>query len=198
MAEASRRRSSTSSARRDAVSDVGGAAALVLALVFVWAAVAKFRTPAETTASFAGLGLPAPGALAKGVPVLELVVAGGLGLAPALVAWVALALLLAFSVVIARAVAAGSTVTCACFGASAARRDEARPVSVVELVRNAGLGGLAIVASGSAAGSVRTTLPALVIVSVLVALSRVGFAAVDLRRLGGHVFSTPLAGEARR
>ena len=118
-------------------------------------------------------------------------------MAPALVAWAALALVLGFSVVIARAVAAGSTVTCACFGAGAARGEEARPVSVVELVRNAGLGGLAIVASGSAAGTVDTNLPCLVIVSVLVALSRVAFAAVDLRRDGGHVFSTPLAGELR-
>lgn len=176
--------------------DVGGAAALVLAVVFGWAAVAKFRTPAETTASFHGLGLPAASALAKVVPVVELGVAAGLVVAPALVAWPALALVLAFSVVIARAVAAGSTVSCACFGT--APIDDAQPVSVVELVRNAGLGALAIVASGASAGRVRTSLPALVIVSVLVALSRVGFAAVDLRRMGGHVFATPLAGEARR
>lgn len=178
--------------------DVGGAAALVLSVVFAWAAVAKFRTPAETTSSFRGLGLPAAALVAKVVPIMELGVAAGLVLAPAVVAWVALAVVLAFSIVIARAVAAGSTVACACFGAAAGRGEEARPVSVVELVRNAGLGSLAVVASGSAAGSLRTTLPALVIVSVLVALSRVVFAAVDLRRQGGHVFSTPLAGEARR
>ena len=180
------------------MSDIGGAAAIVLAIVFAWAAVAKLRTEAETTASFAGLGLPSPGALAKVVPVVELGVAAGLLVAPATVSWVALALVLAFSVVIARAVATGSTVTCACFGTAASRGDQARPVSVVELVRNAGLGGLAIVASGAAAGAVRTTLPALVIVTVLVALARVAFAAVDLRRQGGHVFATPLAGELRR
>lgn len=181
------------------MSDVGGAAALVLAVVFAWAAVAKFRTASETVASFHGLGLPAAGALAKVVPAVELALAIGLVLAPALFAWPALVLVLGFSVVVARAVAAGSTVSCACFGTAAASRGEdPRPVSVVELVRNAGLGGLAIVASGAAAGPVRTSLPALVIVTVLVALSRVGFAAVDLRRLGGHVFTTPLAGEARR
>lgn len=178
--------------------DVGGAAALVLAVVFAWAAVAKFRSPAETAASFHGLHLPAASLLARAVPIVEVGVAGGLLLAPALAAWVALALVLAFSLVIVRAVAAGSTVTCACFGASpAASEDTARPVSTVEVVRNAGLGGLAIVASGAAAGSVRTSLPALVIVSVLVALSRVGFAAADLRRLGGHVLATPLPGERR-
>ena len=178
--------------------DVGGAAAIVLAAVFAWAAVAKFRTPAATAASFHGLGLPAAPAVARIVPVVEVAIALGLVVAPTLVAWPALALLLAFSVVIARAVAAGSTVTCACFGASPSAHEDALPVSVVELVRNAGLGALAIVASGSAAGSVRTSLPALVIVTVLVALSRVGFAAADLRRLGGHVLSTPLPGEARR
>ena len=181
--------------------DVGGAAALVLAIVFAWAAIAKLRTPAETTASFHGLGLPAAPALARAVPLVELGVAVALLAAPSLAAWIALPILLAFSIVIARAVAAGSTVTCACFGTAATRRGDdeiGRPVSVVELVRNAGLGGLAIVASGSAAGWVRTSLPALVIVSVLVALARVGFAAVDLRRQGGHVFATPLAGETRR
>jgi uncharacterized membrane protein YphA (DoxX/SURF4 family) len=181
------------------VNDLGGAAALVLAAVFAWAAVAKFRTPDETAASFHGLGLPAAAVLAKAVPVVELAVAAGLIVVPAATSWIALALVVAFSLVIVRAVAAGSTVTCACFGAAGAATDDtARPVSTVEVVRNAGLGALAIVASGAAPGTLRTSLPALVIVSVLVALSRVGFAAADLRRLGGHVLSTPLPGEMRR
>ena len=182
-----------------AVRDLGGAAALVLAVVFAWAAIAKARTPAETSASFHGLGLPAAPLLARVVPVVEGAVAIGLVVSPALVAWVALALVLAFSLVIVRAVAAGSTVSCACFGGAAAGDgDEARPVSTVEVVRNAGLGALAIVASGAAPGGLRTSLPAVVIVSVLVALARVGFAAADLRRVGGHVLATPLPGEARR
>jgi hypothetical protein len=179
------------------VRDLGGAAALVLAGVFAWAAVAKLRTMSETTTSFRGLGLPVAPALSRLVPVVELAIAVGLIVAPALVSWPALAMLVAFSFVLVRAVTAGATVTCNCFGAAAGAGEDARPVSVVELVRNAGLGALAIVATGSAAGAVRTSLPALVIVSVLVALSRVAFAAVDLRRLGGHVFTTPLPGEAR-
>jgi hypothetical protein len=179
------------------VNDLGGAAALVLAVVFMWAAVAKLRTQPRTTTSFRGLGLPAPRLLAKAVPAVEAAVTAGLVAAPALAAWPALALVLAFSVIIGRAVAAGSAVSCACFGGAA---DDARPVSVVELVRNAGLGALAIVASGAGAGRATTTLPALVIVTVLVALARVAFAAADLRRLGGHVFATPLPGSesARR
>lgn len=182
------------------MSDLGGAAAIVLAVVFAWAAVAKFRAMAETTVSFHGLGLPAAAVLARVVPVVELVVAAGLLAVPATVAWPALALVVAFSLVIARAVASGSTVVCACFGGAPATGgdDQPRPVSVVELVRNAGLGALAIVASGAGPGTVETSLPAVVIVSVLVALARVAFAAVDLRSVGGHVFTTPLPGEARR
>ena len=180
------------------MNDLGGAAALVLAGVFAWAAVAKLRTPTETTQSFHGLDLPAAASLARLVPVVELAVAAGLVVAPALVAWPALAIVVAFSLVLVRAVAAGATVSCNCFGASAGTGTDARPVSAIELVRNAGLGALAIVATGAAAGTLRTSLPALVVVSVLVALARVGFAAVDLRRVGGHVFTTPLPGEARR
>jgi hypothetical protein len=92
-------------------------------------------------------------------------------------------------------VARGSTVGCACFGGGA----EDRPVSVLELVRNAGLGALAIVASGAGTGSALwPSLPAAVLVTVLVALARVGLAAAELRQAGGHVLSTPLPGEVRR
>jgi uncharacterized membrane protein YphA (DoxX/SURF4 family) len=177
------------------VSELGQAAALVLAAVFAWAAVAKVAARPATAASFRGLGLPAPAALAVAVPVVEVVLALGLVAAPAPASFAALAVLLAFSVVIGRAVARGSTVGCACFGGGA----EDRPVSVLELVRNGGLGALAIVASGAGAGSALwPSLPAAVLVTVLVALARVGLAAAELRQAGGHVLSTPLPGEARR
>ena len=179
------------------MSELAAAAALVLAIVFGWAGVAKLRHHQATVTSFRGLGLPAAAALAVVVPLVELAVAVGLVLAPALTAWAALALLLAFTFVIGRAVVAGSTVACACFGGtSATGGDDDRPVSTIELVRNAGLGALAIVAGGAGAGALHwPALPALVIVTVLVALARVAFAAADLRRLGGHVWSTPLPGD---
>lgn len=181
------------------MSELAQAAAIVLACVFGAAAVAKGRDQSSTAASFRGLRLPAPGLLAKVVPLVEVGVAVGMIVAPTTVAWPALVLLVAFSVVIARAVAAGSTVSCACFGGGANSAAEDRPVSTVELVRNAGLGALAIVASGAGEGSALwPSLPAAVIVTVLVALSRIGFGAVELRRLGGHVFSTPLPGEGSR
>jgi uncharacterized membrane protein YphA (DoxX/SURF4 family) len=182
------------------MTDLAAAAALVLAGVFAWAGVAKLRHHGPTLDSFRGLGLPAPAVLARTVPVVELAVAAGLLLAPALTAWVALALLLGFTFVIGRAIVRGSTVSCACFGGSASRAGEdERPVSVVELVRNAGLGALAIVAGGAGAGRLDPpALPALVIVTGVVALARVAFAAVELRRLGGHVWSTPLPGDGVR
>lgn len=177
------------------MTDLAEALALVLALVFAWAAVAKARAREATVTSFRGLRLPAPRLLAVAVPVVELVVAVGMVLVPALAAWPALALVLAFSLVIARAVASGSPVPCACFGGGA----EDRPVSAVELVRNAGLGAMALVASGVGPGAVGWPgLPMLVSVTVVLALVRVAFAAVELRRLGGHVFATPLPGEGRR
>jgi hypothetical protein len=159
---------------------VAEAAALVLALVFVWAAVAKVRARTATIASFSGLRLPAPAVLATVVPLVEVGLAIGLVLLPGVAAFAALVLLLGFSIVIGRAVAAGAEVGCACFGGGA----EARPVSVLELVRNAGLAALAIVASGAGVG-VRggwPSLPALVLVTVVVALGRVALAAVGRRR----------------
>jgi uncharacterized membrane protein YphA (DoxX/SURF4 family) len=180
------------------VTDLAGASALVLAAVFVWAAAAKATDRSATTASFRGLGLPVPSTLSVLVPIIETAVAVGLVAAPASAAWAAVILLVAFSVVVARAVASGVDVSCACFG-SGPGAESGRAVSVVELVRNAGLAGLGIVATGAAAGIARWPgLPALVIVTVTVALSRVGFAIVDLRRIGGHVLATPLPGEARR
>ena len=174
--------------------DLAQAAALVLAAVFGWAAVAKVRAAGPTTASFRGLGLPAPRLLARAVPAVEAVLAVALVLRPAVAAFAALALVVVFSLVIVRAVAAGSTVGCACFGGGSGEDD--RPVSVLEVVRNGGLGALAIVATGAGAGTALwPSLPALVIVTVLVALSRVGLAAAELRRAGGHVFSTPLPGD---
>lgn len=181
------------------MSDLGQAAALVLAGVFAWAGVAKARQPGPTAASFDGLGLPRPRALARVVPAVELGVAVAMVVAPVPAAWAALVLLAAFSVVLIRAVARGATVTCACFGGGSGAGADTRPVSSLELVRNGGLGGLALVASGAGGGTALwPSLPASVIVTVLVALVRVAFAAVELRQQGGHLLATPLPGEEWR
>jgi len=118
---------------------LGYAAALLLALVFFVAAVAKLRDRPGTARAFAGLGLPARAAIAA--PVMELVLVAGLVLVPGWAAAAALALLAAFTTFLARAVRAGVVVPCNCFGS--ARR---APVSWVELLRNALLAVLAVVA----------------------------------------------------
>ena len=161
------------------MNEVAAAAALVLAAMFAWAAIAKIRGRRATIDSFRGLGLPAPVPLSIIVPVVELAVAVGLVVAPVPASFLALVLLGAFSVVIGRAVAAGSTAGCACFGGGPAQR----PVSVVELVRNASLGGLAIVATGAgAASTLRPSLPALLAVLAAVVLGWVALAAAGRRR----------------
>ena len=176
------------------MTDLARAAALVLAAIFAWAAVAKATARAATAASFGGLGLPAPPALAAVVPVVEAALAVALVVAPGVAAFAALGLVIAFSAVVGRAVARGSTVGCACFGAGGAADD--RPVSVLEIVRNGGLGALAVVATAAGSGpALWPALPALVIITVAVALGRVALAAADLRRQGGHLLATPLPGE---
>ena len=161
------------------MSDLAQAAALVLAAVFGWAAVAKLRDRPGTVTSFRGLGLPAPGALAVAVPVFEILVAVALVGVPTPAAVVALVLVLAFSVVIGRAVAAGSSVRCACFGG----RADGGPVSVLDLVRNGGLAALAVVATGAGDGSALwPSWSALVPVVVAVGLGRLALAAMERRR----------------
>ena len=174
------------------MSGVGYVAACVTAGVLAWAGVAKWQRPRGTAASFAGLGLPAPEVLARAVPVAELSVAAGLVVVPRAGAVAALVLLAAFTAVLARAVAGGVGVGCACFGAAATR-----PVSSVELVRNAGLMALAAAALGASA-PVRPAVEDVILVSTAVVVGVVGLAALDLRRTIGRVWDNRLAGEPER
>jgi uncharacterized membrane protein YphA (DoxX/SURF4 family) len=116
--------------------------ALTLAVVFVWAASAKLARLGTTHRGFADLGLPAAGVLAPGVPAAELVTAALLVAVPRAGGIVALAVLAAFTAVVARAVLNGSTAGCTCFGTVSRR-----PVSATDLLRNALLGALALVAA---------------------------------------------------
>lgn len=168
------------------VDDVARAAALVLAAVFAVAAVAKLRQPTATSSSFAALGLPAAGLLAYAVPAVEAALAVALVVAPAPAAWAGLVLLAVFTLVLARAIARGTDAPCACFGSARRARE---PVSGVELVRNAMLAALAIVATGAPTGDTGVpSLPALVIVTLAVAAGRLVLGLVDLRRHGGRIW----------
>lgn len=162
--------------------DVGQAAALALAAVLALAAWSKARDLAGTAASFRGLRLPAPALLAIAVPAVEALTAAALVVRPALAAWVALALLVAFTVVIGRAMARGDDVPCACFGSGATR-----PVGAGDLVRNAGLASLAVLASGAGSGS--ALWPSSTAAVAVAAAVSVGAAALGLLRPGNRWLS---------
>ena len=118
------------------------AAALVLAAVFVHAAVAKLRDQHGTATAFRELGLP--GSAATVVPIVELALAAALIVVPGWAAVVALALLAGFTTFLGLSIRAGVQAGCNCFGS--ARR---APVSWIELARNGLLAALAVVALGA-------------------------------------------------
>ncbi len=165
------------------MSDLAYVAAMVLALVLGWAGLVKLRSTTTTAATFEGLGLAAPRALARAVPLVELALAAGLVVAPSWAAPPALALVVAFSVVLARAVRAGATVGCGCFGS--ARHD---PVSWVELVRNGFLATAAVAALWAPGPSV-PSVEAVVAGSTAALTAAVVVALADLGRRTGHLFS---------
>ena len=160
------------------------AAALVLGAVFAWAGTAKLARRQATAASFAALRVPAPRSMAVVVPLAELALAAALLAAPALGAWGAVVLLLAFTAVLARAVVRGVDAPCACFGSA---RPE--PVSTTEIVRNGGLIALAVIATGASAIT-DIDLPGLVVVTVAAAMGRVLVAALALRRSTGRLWAS--------
>ncbi|MEO7837140.1 MAG: MauE/DoxX family redox-associated membrane protein [Acidimicrobiales bacterium] len=121
---------------------VGYACALALAVVFVWAGVAKLRQVEETRAAFAALGIPKSAAAARIVPVMELAIAAVLVAAPSVGGAIAFGSLLAFNLILVRAVRSGSPAPCNCFGSHSAE-----PVSRRDLLRNVGLMVLAMAAA---------------------------------------------------
>ncbi len=125
-------------------SPVGSAAGIVLAGVFVWAGAAKLARPAITVDAFAALGVPAPEVTARLVPITELVLAAALISAPRFGGLVALVVVVGFSAVLVRALGAGTTAGCNCFG-----RARLEPVSRRDLLRNAVLAVLALVAAAA-------------------------------------------------
>lgn len=143
------------------MSGAASISAVVLAVVFGWAAVAKLARLDATRRAFADLGLPAAPALGLAVPVVELAVAVLLVVRPAVGAAFALALLAAFTLVVIRAVSSGSASGCACFGT---RRVE--PVGPSDVVRNGLLAALAAVATGTS----RLVLPSAAAIAIMVAV----------------------------
>ena len=128
--------------------------AVLLAATFVVAAYFKVNDRAGVVESFDVMGLAAPELLSWLVPVAEVVVAIMLVMVPWVGATLALALLAAFTLVLARLKASGRTIACRCFGAASAET-----ISSAQLIRNGLLIAAAIV--GISAERVAPTSPEL-------------------------------------
>ena len=166
---------------------VGYTTAVLLAGLFVVAAAAKVRTPAETAATFRRLGVPAPGALARAVPITELVVATTLLAVPRAGGVAATVLLAAFTAVLVSAVARGTDVPCRCFGTASHA-----PITTTTLLRNALLIAAAVAIAAFADEPTTPSLAAVVLVSTTTLLGAVALAVVDLKRTTGRVWKVDL------
>jgi hypothetical protein len=113
-----------------------------LAGLFAWAAAAKLTHQGLTSDAFSALDLRHPTVLARIVPLIELGVAVGLIIAPLVGGSLAFAVLVVFSQVLWTATRRGTTAPCACFGGVTER-----PIAWPDLVRNAGLMVVALLAT---------------------------------------------------
>jgi Methylamine utilisation protein MauE len=124
----------------------------VVAGVLVIAAVQKLRSGTELRGQLAAFGVPARLAptLAVALPVAELAVGVSLVAVPysSVPGWCAVALLAAFTGVIAVNLARGHRAPCPCFGASSAQA-----LSPVTIARNGWLLALAVLATGPVSGA---------------------------------------------
>lgn len=121
---------------------VGAVCAVLLAVVFLLAAVTKLSGPTAWRAQAAALRVPS--AVANVVPFVEAVL-GALLLVQwqrHLVAWVAVAVLVAFTGLLALRLAHGERPACACFGSWSAA-----PIGPATLLRNAAFIALGVLAA---------------------------------------------------
>jgi uncharacterized membrane protein YphA (DoxX/SURF4 family) len=123
-------------------STIGAVAAVVVAVVFLLAAITKLARPAEWKAQAADLGVPS--ALASVVPFVE-VVLGALLLVQwhrHVMAWCAVAVLALFTALLVVRLAQGRRSPCACFGSLSAK-----PIGPHSVARNAVFIAVAVVAA---------------------------------------------------
>lgn len=161
------------------MNDVAYSLSVGLAVVFAWAGVTKLRAPRATARAFTDLRVPP--VLARVVPVLELMLAAALVVAP-VSALAAVGLLAAFTVVLLRA---DDGVRCACFGSASSD-----PVSWVQILRNGLLAGAAVIASG--ATPVVPALAAVLTAAGIAAVCLLVLALAELKRAIGHVLAVDL------
>jgi len=123
-------------------SAVGVVAAVVVAVVLLVAGVTKLAQPRQWRSQAAGLGVPR--LVAAPVPYIELVLAALLlvQLQRPVVAWLAVVLFVAFTVLLVVRLAQGQRPACACFGSLSAA-----PIGPGHVARNAVFIALAMVAA---------------------------------------------------
>ena len=106
-------------------------AGYILGAVFLVAGLSKLRSPLETRRSLRDLGFPFPKETSIILPLVELLTAIILFVDPATGGPCAVALLVAFTVLILSRLVNGNTSGCGCFGAWSTR-----PLSYWDVVRN--------------------------------------------------------------
>jgi hypothetical protein len=146
--------------------------ALALAVLYVIAAVSKLRDRSGTAVAFASLGVPRSDLAARLVPIVELLVALGLVVAPAVGGIVALVTLAFFTTFLVGRLRAGVTAPCACFGGSTTE-----PLSRAKITDNAFMM-VAALAAATASGPVAPTVADVLAVALLGAAAVVTHLAV--------------------
>jgi uncharacterized membrane protein YphA (DoxX/SURF4 family) len=123
------------------VIELGLVARVLLGAIFIWAGIAKIRTPHW---SLLAIEAGTPRAVVVALPTFEALLGLALVLqvAPAVMPWVALGVLFVFTITLAQRYATGNRAPCNCFGGKS--ND---PVNYSTFVRNGALLALALVAA---------------------------------------------------
>jgi hypothetical protein len=166
--------------------ELSSPAALVAAAIFVFAAVAKLRSPASTRSAVGGFGLPT--LIAPILAPVEFVTALLLMVVPKIGGAVAAILLTAFTVVVIRALRKGLAVRCGCFGGT-----DQRPVGPDTVARNLFLLLLAVASFLGAPSLQGPTLPAILTVGAGGAAALLVIALVRVRSELGTLFGQSLS-----
>jgi hypothetical protein len=165
---------------------LGPAAAPVLAALLTWAGAATLLHRRRVTAALARHRVPFPRFMAVIVPLLEIGIGGLLLVHPADGAAAALVLVAASHVALTWWAGSGGP----CPRVGSARLD---PLSWVDVGRNLGLGGLAVVALFGGAAVEAPSLPAAVVVTTTVLIGMVLLAVAEIRHRPGNGHGTGVA-----
>ena len=172
------------------MTEVSSVAAVILAIVMLYAAQSKLRAHEATSRDFQQLGLPQPAVVAWLVPLAEIAIAVALVATPGWGGVAAFIMLIGFTTFLVSILRSGAQVSCACFGST-----NNEPVSVVEVGRNLILLTLAA-ASASIERLVQPTLASVMVVSIAALIGLTLVQLISLRTVIGPLFHIELAGEA--